>query len=246
MSDIHGDRLIRTEAHLSAPIDLVFSAWSDPDRLVQWYPERVNGRLGLGDRVRFEWSSLGLELDLEIVELLPGSRIAFCGDPGSGPQVQTVELSPSDSGTRMTIEHSGFISADDAAGARSGWALAAAMLDEYLSRHCDMPRQCFGILGTTGVSREDVVSHYDPPTRLCPDLTGPVLAVTDRKEVLVRCDEIDGAVALRTFCSSGIVLFGAQMTSWSRRREPTERLRQQLADGVARLGTVLGGPVPSA
>lgn len=266
MSDMHADHLIRMQSHVLAPIERVFEAWSVPSRLREWYPESATGEFRVGGRVRFEWSSLALDLDLELLELEPNRRIAFCGDPGSGAQVQSVELEPTETGTRMTIEHTGFVTAGDADGARSGWTLGGAMLDEYLTRHYATERTCFAVLSTTSASPAQVFDAFRTPGWLCDEpptfdraradvamtlasgmhVTGCVLALSQRGELLLRCDQIAGIVALRAFTTAGMVLFGAQVTSWGPARAETDQLRAELAAGIERLATSLGGPVTAA
>jgi uncharacterized protein YndB with AHSA1/START domain len=266
MSDIHADQLIRTRTHLLAPIDRVFEAWTDPDRLREWYPERVSGALRLGGSVTFEWSSLGLELELDVVELEPNRRVAFCGDPGSGPQIQSVELEQTGTGTTMTIEHTGLVTEDEAKGARSGWTLGGAMLAEYLARHFRTERTCLSVLSTTTVDIERVLRAYRQPHWLSPgappldrpraelslelgngmQITGCVLAISERGELLLRCDEIAGVIAFRALATTGLVLYGAQVSAWGPPRPETERLREALVEAVDCLSATLGSALPSA
>lgn len=49
-------RWVRMRSRLDAPPDRVLRAWSDPEELARWFPERIEGGLAVGSRSVLVWS----------------------------------------------------------------------------------------------------------------------------------------------------------------------------------------------
>jgi uncharacterized protein YndB with AHSA1/START domain len=253
---------IQVRASVGAPLPRVFAAWTDPALLVQWYPEMVSGAIEAGATTRFEWGSLGIAVDLDVRELVPGERIVFEGDTGRRRQRQTITFEPEARGTRLIVEHAGLASPDDAAGSESGWTIGLAVLREYLEHHFGRTRASFAVLGSARGSRAAIRELLAKPTWLAErvprlrspgaplalvlldgsTITGEVIAATG-DEVALRCDEIAGVLALRAFpAGPGVWIVGAQVSSWG--GADTRNLHHALIEGVERLTSAL--PAPSA
>ncbi len=48
-------RTVRMNRRLNAPPERVSRAWSDPEELARWFPERVEGALAVGARTMLVW-----------------------------------------------------------------------------------------------------------------------------------------------------------------------------------------------
>jgi len=265
--NVDGHR-IEVRAAVGAPVKRVYAAWTDPRLLVQWYPEVVEGAIRPGEVVRFQWRSLGIAIDLDVRELIAGERIVFEGQTGGSRQRQTVTLTPTPTGTQLAVEQAGLASLEDAAGSQSGWTIGLAVMCEYLERHFGKNRESFAVLASARGGRAAIRDLLQQPswlaeraprlvsvgTPLALDLidgstvTGQVIADTGH-EVALRCDEIDGVIALRAFpAGAGTWLVGAQVSSWAgdRATEQLSALRHALVSGVERLVSAVGHSAPSA
>lgn len=118
----------------AAPPELVWAAWTDPERLVQWWgPEGCTGTTAeLDVRPGGAWSA-GMRNEegeypahgtYSVVE--PPTRLVmtFVWDsPGTEETTIDITLKNVDGGTEMTFVHSGFGSQGSADGHREGWKL---------------------------------------------------------------------------------------------------------------------------
>ncbi|HEU0053539.1 MAG TPA: SRPBCC domain-containing protein [Longimicrobium sp.] len=132
-----------------APRALVWSAWTEGERIRHWSaPHGYEITHGEGEaRPGVAWRSCmrspeGHELWLGGVyrEVVPGERLSFThaweGDDGRpGPEtLVTVELADADDGkTRMTFRQTGFTSVVTREGHRGGWEQSFERLDDFLS-----------------------------------------------------------------------------------------------------------------
>jgi uncharacterized protein YndB with AHSA1/START domain len=76
---------VTREVVLDAPVEEVWSALTDPDRLEEWFTED------------------GEERELEIVEVEPGRRVAYTWEEGS----VAIELEEVETGTRVVVTETG-------------------------------------------------------------------------------------------------------------------------------------------
>ena len=52
-------RTIRMTLRLNAPPERVSRAWTDPEELARWFPDRVEGGLAVGARTVLVWGTGG-------------------------------------------------------------------------------------------------------------------------------------------------------------------------------------------
>ena len=137
----------------------VFSAWTTPDLLKEWFapgnmavPE-VSQDLRQGGAYRIEMQgtiavhngeeSLRREDPVVVAQgvytrLVPGRQIAYTWAGSWNPAEEshvTVRLSDEPAGTRLTLDHEGFDSEQSLQVHRSGWQSSLAKLHETLSRN---------------------------------------------------------------------------------------------------------------
>lgn len=263
------------EVRIAAPLERVWAAWTEPDELSRWYPDRVEGRFREGDRIHLAWDALGVSLDLEVAELRPPSRLVLRGaPPGRALQTQVVELREESGATRVRLEHTGFESADERIGTFAGWETQLAVLRHYLERYQGCERASFAALGPAVTGFDRLFAHYTQADQLerwlagapaspgAPGepyalelepgalVSGEVLARTEGREVALGADEIDGVLALRGFSidgrDPGVKMLGAIGWSWSSDEEALALVRDAVARAVDRLVAALGGSVASA
>jgi uncharacterized protein YndB with AHSA1/START domain len=113
---------IEREIMVRAPRERVYSAIADADQIVKWFPERVEGKMAVGERPIFDFGKYG-KVHLYVVAAqpyeyfayrwLPGSEYqpGFEGDVLSKPNTLVeFRLEDAPDGTRVRLKESGFAS----------------------------------------------------------------------------------------------------------------------------------------
>jgi uncharacterized protein YndB with AHSA1/START domain len=95
---IDGRPALRFERRLGHPVDAVWRAITEPDRLKQWFPSTVSGRFLPGERLRFGFEQHDVaDMDGEVTEADPPRRLAFYW----GDDHLRFELEPEGDGCRL-------------------------------------------------------------------------------------------------------------------------------------------------
>ena len=133
---------------VDAPPALVFQAWTEPERITQWWGPRgyttvsceVDLRPGGAWRVRSR-SAQGVEVAERGVfrEIAVGERLVFThawedaeGKPGLETLV-TLTFEDHDGKTKLTLHQAVFDTVEDRDGHAEGWGESLDMLAEYLA-----------------------------------------------------------------------------------------------------------------
>jgi uncharacterized protein YndB with AHSA1/START domain len=124
--------IVRTERTLRVPPEEVFAAWTEPERLRQWWGppgfsvDRIDGDLRVGGSYRIVMRPPEGDL-LELVwtfdEIAPPARLAYrwrWGHGGDETQV-TVDFRAAPEGTRVELLHTGFTDEADRQHHDDGW-----------------------------------------------------------------------------------------------------------------------------
>lgn len=136
------------ERHLAAPIDVVWSMWTDPEHFRAWYGPAgaripsadLDVRVGGARRVTMAMETPDGTMEMqfvgEFVEIDAPNRLVYTesvagpdGSPASPPTRVIVELSPDGDGTALTLTHEGVPA--DSPGA-TGWTMALDALQDYV------------------------------------------------------------------------------------------------------------------
>lgn len=125
-----GDRsVLRMERRFRHPRAQVWRALTEPDRLVQWFPARVEFGLDAGGDVRFDWGDgNGPAVDGQVVEVSPGHVLAFTW----GGELLRFSLRDDGDGCLMEFTHV-FDDRYGAASFASGWTQCFVGLGQLLS-----------------------------------------------------------------------------------------------------------------
>jgi uncharacterized protein YndB with AHSA1/START domain len=120
--------LVAAARHVSAPIEQVWEAWTDPHQLANWFTEHAEIDLRVGGRYRNSDGDEG-----EYLEVLPPRRLRFTWEqPDYAPGgVVAVELAPADEGTIIHVEHAN-VACDDAEDLEIGWNWSLDSLVSFL------------------------------------------------------------------------------------------------------------------
>ncbi len=132
---------VRRELEIRAPRERVWAALTEPDQLVQWFPDkRAEIDLRPGGAAMLEWDEAKAEAVVDVAE--PPSRLVFRWRPeGLGRPFTTVSFTLEESAhgtTHVSLVESGFASLPDQIETQSqkgndeGWAHELQELKEYL------------------------------------------------------------------------------------------------------------------
>jgi uncharacterized protein YndB with AHSA1/START domain len=123
---------VRRETVFEAPVEEVWAAVTDPDRLAEWFANEVEIDWRAGGEGTFRWAN-GEERRAVVHEVLPGERLAFTwlAEDGAASTVE-LELHEVDGGTRLVVTET---SATAGAAPVAEWSAAVGL--GALARHLD-------------------------------------------------------------------------------------------------------------
>jgi len=140
-------RWVRLERSLDASAERAFRAWSDPEELARWLPERIEGALAAGTRNVLLWSSS--RTWWEVQEVHPDDTFVFRRPAGPDESlVTTVRIGVRSIGYGCRVElEDGPFQVDTPAGLEAWaaairtWAETLTMLRAYLDFSVDVRRR---------------------------------------------------------------------------------------------------------
>lgn len=267
---IHDLNVVRKEVRIQAPLDRVWEAWTEPDRISQWFADSVEGWPGVGSTLSMTWEKFGFTVDYKIAELEPRKRIVLKTRlPGVGTQVLTVEMVRRAPETIVTVTESGpenHKSDPRESGVESGWVMACSVLKHYVENYFGEPRRSFfaflpasftyerflTLLTTpeglaSWLTREGSVSEVGQPYSLTLDngntMSGRVLALTHH-EMALGWDEIRGFLEFKSFPlgRDGQKALCLRGSGYSLSQERADELEQFVKDSMVKLFAAVAVP----
>lgn len=157
---IDGRSMLRFERHFRHPQERVWTAISDPDQLVQWFPSAMEMKLEPGAKIRFVMPNAPDELayqDGEILELEPPRLFSYSWHDS----ILRWELRPDDGGCLLVFTQI-FDDRPYAASYASGWESCIEALSSLLdgkpisNRPQDYPRRHEGYAELFGLTEGSV------------------------------------------------------------------------------------------
>jgi len=268
MAARHRGRVMRHEITTQAGPESVWRAWTEMEKLQQWFPDRAEGAASAGASITWAFDSWGASFAYRVLEVEPGRRLLLeCDQPGAPGVLLEITLSHGGGSTTLQLVASGFGEGaawdDEYEGTNSGWRAVLATMREYLENHFGQNRwivkvERAGRFEYEPLIREYVMgsgisrwltesgqlggegSEFDLELRDGGRFSGRVLAVTKR-EIPLYWREIDGVLTLiATPGGNDRRLVVAHCSSWSAR---ASRAAVGSALGLAldRLIMVIGG-----
>lgn len=128
---VDGSPAVRFDRRLDHPVDDVWQAITDPERLSHWFPTTVKVDLRPGGEMSFSFPDAGMPaMTGEVTELDPPRLFAFRW----GEELLRFELEPEDGGSacRLRLSHL-MTNEDEAARNAAGWQVCLGSLDRLLS-----------------------------------------------------------------------------------------------------------------
>lgn len=142
------DTIVR-EITVKANKERVYQALTDPEQIVTWFPDAIEGTLDVGERPTLNFGEHG-KSQIYVEDAKPHDHFAFRWIPGSGGFIGDVLTVPNtlvefnieelDEGTRVTVKESGFASLpSDVAEEKfqqnsGGWGYMMSRLEKAVSQ----------------------------------------------------------------------------------------------------------------
>jgi uncharacterized protein YndB with AHSA1/START domain len=226
MSDVpqHQGRSIRTDVRIEAPVEDVWEAWADPDKIAGWFVDRAKTRAEDGAVVVWEWAPFRFALSQKVLAAKAPERLVLQAQPGA---LIEIVLERDGGATVLTLVNSGFLDGaeweEPFQGVVSGWVLALALLKEYVEHHYGQTKRQFMHLlpAPTEPMRTKKWFAESPDleallAREGKELRTRTLAETGRELSFISSDGI--VVELKAFAGGvmgpGPSMFGIRATTW--------------------------------
>lgn len=264
----HKGRVIRDEVRIPAPPEVVYRAWSDPERVTGWFVGRADGPMEVGGTVTWYWDDGGPGMSQRVLLAEPPHRLVTAMELPQGVSYLEVIIEQEGEGhSILRFVQSGFGEGaewDDQYDAMlSGWMIALGVLKFFVGRYLGRKRREILVLGDAPFDREAILelqrtegglAHWltrsgapgkaaGEPVRLVLEngmtLTGTVLRNTPQ-ETLWSWDEIEGIMEIKAFrAAQWGSKVGIRISSWIQDAAELADLEGWLAKVVGRLAAVL-------
>jgi uncharacterized protein YndB with AHSA1/START domain len=130
------------ERELAHPPEKIWRALTQPHLIAEWLMQNdfrpaLGHRFNLRTQAYGDWNGI---IDCEVLALEPNKTLSYTWNSGNGPlrvtSVVTWTLTPTQTGTHLRMEQSGFRSdqPQNYAGARYGWQNFLAKLEDVLAK----------------------------------------------------------------------------------------------------------------
>ena len=130
------------ERDLAHPPEKIWRALTQPHLLAEWlmqndFKPAMGHRFNLRTQAYGDWNGI---IDCEVLAIEPDKTLSYTWESGNGPlrvtSVVTWTLTPTDTGTHLRMEQSGFRSdqPQNYAGAKYGWQNFLAKLEQVLAQ----------------------------------------------------------------------------------------------------------------
>lgn len=248
-------RVIETSIRMKTTPMRAWQAWADPQQIANWFVDRAEGEATPGGTMKWFFDTFGYALDVPIDEAEPGrSFITSSGEqpgPGGVPYLMEITITKDGGDTVMNLVNSGFSEApdkdEDFRGVVSGWQMALATMKLWLEQYPMRTRRHDLVVRPANYTAAALRPLYATPEGraqwLEPDVraTGGVLCDTGA-EVLLSCDERDGAIALKAFTTGPQQMLALDYSTWpADGAAPDGESKARLNRALDRLTSLLQG-----
>ncbi len=269
----HKGRVIRTEIRTTATPQQVWEAWTDPQKIAQWFVDKAEGKPEIGTTYTWIFEKFNYTIPYEVLLAEPNRRFALqWSAPGRQPGIIDVTIERDAGETLVRLVNSGFQETADwdeeYEGIVSGWQMSLAFLKHYVENYFGEPRSSFLAMAPATFSYQQLGPYYRQPQLLAQWLTtsgaigdagrpcrldlrlgltlnGQVLART-AWEVAASWLEIRGALELKGFSMGpGTRMVAVRGCGWGLDSARAREIERHLQGDVERLATLLTTSPPS-
>jgi uncharacterized protein YndB with AHSA1/START domain len=263
----HRGRIIRAEIRTAAPPERIWAAWTDPEKIAQWFVDGAEGKPEVGSTFTWKFDRFGYVLPYQVIEAVPGEKFSLMwSQPQSDPGILEVTLSHESGQTLVRLINSGF--GEDAAwedeyqGVVSGWQMALAVMKHYAEHYFGEPKAMFMAMRPADFTYEQLRPYYFTSPGLgawlarsggigevgarceldlvdAGKLTGTVLARSAR-EIALSWNEIRGTLELKAFAMGpGRRTLCIRGYGWRMDAGRAQHLESQMGAALERLAAAL-------
>jgi len=265
---------VEVSVETSASAEQLWQAWTEVPHVVRWLADDASGVAQAGDRISWHFQRFGMHMTAEVLVAEPPRKLLLRAAPSDRePTLLELHIEQRAETTTLKLINSGFSSDGDSdeliRTTASGWLMALAMLKHYVENHFGEDRSSFismspadfahprlkeyfrtgaglarwlttsGVIGPQG-------SAFELRLRDGSILSGRVLRITPRGEVMLSCSEINGVIELKGFrIGSGPRMVCLRGCGWGLPPERAKDIEAQLDAAVLRLAKVLDTQVLS-
>lgn len=262
------------EIRLQAPVERVWKCWAEPEHIAGWFADRAGGTAEPGGTLTHYFDAFGMELPHEVLEVEPGERLVLQGRAPTGVAFrQEIRVRRQEGKTVLELIHSGFDEGadweDEYEGVDSGWKLALAILERYVTRHFGKARTPYFAMRPTAFEYDHLQPLFRHPEQLARwlgrptdatglaesreveldlrgehtpgdgSLSGRVL-VDSGREIALSWEEIDGVLELKAFgMGPGQRAVALRASSWSQRPPAKNEVEAWMTEALDRLADAL-------
>ncbi len=163
-------KIIEKTMKTNAPLHRVWDAWTDSQRLSQWFADEVKGWPGTGATLSMTWKKFNFTIDYEIAEIDPLRKLVLKTHfPGLGTQVLTLKFERRAPTTTLYLSEAGPENHKidpKQSGVDSAWTMYLGMLKYYVEHQWAKPRKTFGSMLPCNLTFEKVSALYTTPKGL--------------------------------------------------------------------------------
>lgn len=264
----HVGRAVTVEMQTTATTDQLWLAWSDPQRIRQWFVDDASGACVVKEKVQWRFSDFDFLITYDVLEAVPERRLVLRAPSPDGkapPRTLELDIEPVDGKAKLKLVDSGYpegTEGDDVyESAVSGWQIATATLRLYLERFFGHDKRTRLVMRPTKAPYEKIMEYFSNPERVGTwigeltqvaearpyrlrlesggELTGRYLAVTKR-EILLGADQLDGTLELKAFPKGDGRAVGLRALSWRLDDDQMTELAGVLLSALNRLSQELG------
>ena len=263
----HHGRQLTVQIRTKASPEQVWQAWTDPEKLAQWFVDKARGKPEVGTTFTWIFEKFNYEIPYEVVVAEPGKRFALGGEvPERRPFLLEVTIAKDGGESVVKLVNSGFLDGkewdEEYEGIVSGWWNALGVLKHYLENYFGQPKSTLLVLQPAVYEYDLLLPYYatgeglrswlassasiGAPGEPCAlvlegggSVTGRVLSRT-AWEVALSWKELDAVLELKGFRMSpaGRVV-GIRVTAWGPGRGELPPMEARMQAALSRLAAIL-------
>jgi len=143
-----------------------WQAWAEPDRIVEWFPDRAEGGSLPGDEIEWRFNGFDRPIRAVVERSHPGRDLIYSLEAGMSGGVIEVRFESDGEGTNVEVTQSGVPESGEfdelALGISSGWANTLNYLRLYLERYQGRPRHTHAALAGIAAACDSAMQWFEP------------------------------------------------------------------------------------
>ena len=160
------DPTFAIETRVAAYPEQIWEAWTDGDRLAQWFSDKASGWPAEGSKLDLTWDGFGFTAQYQIHEIKPLEKLVLKARMTGGMQTLTVGIRREGQQTVLSLAEVApqFQKTDpeSQSDTASGWKMALAICKLYVERYFGQPRSSFFCLsGEVGKCRNFMTNFVE-------------------------------------------------------------------------------------